>query len=103
MITEDMMMFRMFKRLCSEQVIMAVHYQSKKSDMNLRSIPEEPIHIKVGKFVSIEKFIVIIKVGRHIQMKFLVTQPPKFNHNSFKPKSILETGDGTLTIEYCNS
>lgn len=103
MITHEMMMCRMFRRLCEEQFIMEINYKTKENSFKLTSSVTHPLEMKILKFISVERLIVLVKLGKHVQMKFLVCSTPEFIRHNISPKSILTTKDGKLTIEYRNS
>ena len=103
MITDEMMLHRMFVRYCNTHVVTVVSYRSKSSAMTIATTVENSVAVKVAKFKSIERFIIVIDQKNIMKLAFRVIAPIKFKNGKYNPSFLLETADGELEIVFRNS
>lgn len=103
MITDEMMLYRLFNRFCETHFVTLVSYHSKSSAMTLTSTIENRVRVKVRKFKSIERFILEIAQGKCVRLRFLICTPLKYRHDNFEPAFLLETEEGIVKIIFRNS
>ena len=103
MITDEMMLHRMFVRYCNTQVVTVVSYCSKSSAITIASTVENFVEVKIAKFKSIERFIIVVDQKDIMKVAFRVIAPVKFKIGKYNPSFMLETADGDLEIVFRNS
>lgn len=103
MFTDEMMLHRLFNRVCENQLVTTVSYRSESSTMLLASTIENPVTVKVVKFKSIENFILGIAQGNYLRMRFLIRSPLTSMPDKYEPSFLLKTPDGEVKITFRNS
>ncbi|AQU78446.1 hypothetical protein [Planococcus faecalis] len=103
MLTNEMMLHRMFVRYCNTHVVTRVSYLSKSSKITLESTFENYLSVKVGKLKSIENFIMVVEQRGIMKMAYKITAPVKINIKNQDTHFLLESIDGQLKIVFSNS
>lgn len=103
MITDDMMLYRLFNRVCQNHLVTIVSYRSKSTTMTVASSYDYPVTVKVLKFRSIDDFIFGIAQVDILRMRFRICMPVRYKNDRYAPSFLLETAEGELEVIFRNS
>ena len=103
MITNDMMIHKMFVRCSETHTVTMISYLSKTSSLKIVSTFENPLTVKIEKFKSIERFIIVVNQKNIMKVAFGILSPIKFISAEYDASFLLETTDGELKITFRDS